>query len=230
MDKLQEKLLFLLDKYSVKEKAVLKDKKTVTINDYDIPLLSHRSERRFAELKKMASDGTLSGISVMRTARIINKNSDIKEALYREFDLCQWILGKKICQITAMKNDNTLNVIAATEDSIVCTIEIAATLNDGINPIDKHEIIAQHGIACDVVVDAQLKQDSVYVFSDTNQKYTDVDFELYGLTIEEISIVRAAFLLAQNEGRNENLAADKYLNRLVDAAYKSAEKCERTVL
>lgn len=227
---LQEKLEFLLDKYSVETKAVLKDEKTVVIDGCDIPLLSHRSERRFIELKNMAQNGTLSGISVMRVARTINKNADIKEALYREFDLCRWILNQKICHVTAMGGDKVLNVIAATENGIVCTIEISATLNDGIKPIDKHEIIAEHGIACDVVVDAQLKQDSVYVYGDTQQKYTDVDFELYGLEPEDIAIVRAAFALAQKNNGSENVDTDKVLVKLVDAAIKSEKNCERVVL
>ena len=230
MKLLQEKLEFLLDKYSVETKAVLKDDKTVEIDGCDIPLLSHRSERRFIELKNMAQNGTLSGISVMRTARIINKNADINEALYRELDLCQWILNDEICRVTTMSNGNILNIIATTKNGIVCTIEISATLNDGIKPIDKHEIIAQHGIACDVVVDAQLKQDSIYVYADTEQKYTDVDFELYGLSIEEIAIVRAAFSLAQSKSCEENLNTNKILTSLVNAVNSSAEKCERVVL
>ena len=36
-----------------------------------------------------------------------------------------------------------------------------------------------------------------------NKKYTDVDFELYGLSIEETAIVRAAFALARNKNYDE---------------------------
>ena len=129
-----------------------------------------------------------------------------------------------------MENANTLNAIAKTDDDIVCTIEIAATLKEGETPIDKHEIIAQHGIACDVVVDAQLKQDSIYVFGENNKKYTDVDFELYGLSVENIAVVRAAFSIAQNKNYSEMIDIDNNLCNLVEMAKKSAKSGEREVL
>ncbi|MBE6966604.1 MAG: hypothetical protein E7441_11300, partial [Ruminococcaceae bacterium] len=180
MKNLQEKLDFLLEKYSVEKKAVLKDKKTVVIDGKEIPILSHRSERRFVELKNIVNNGTLVGVSVMRVARIVESGKDLYEALYRELDLCQFILQRKIKSITVMENGNVMNAIATTEDGVVCTIEISATLAKGEIEKDKHEIISQRGIACDVVVDAQLKQDSIYVFGSENKKYIDVDFELYG--------------------------------------------------
>jgi len=80
------------------------------------------------------------------------------------------------------------------------------------------------------VVDAQLKQDSIYVFGAENQKYTDVDFELYGLTIEEIAVVRAAFAIAQNKNCEEIQAVDHNLCTLVDMAKRSAANGEREVL
>lgn len=236
MKKLQEKLDFLLDKYSVSRKAELKSGKSVVIDGKELPILPHRSERRFIELKNIVNNGTLVGISVMRAARIVGRGSDIYDALYRELDLCQFILQRKIRSIAVMRNDNTLNAIATTDerdnkdDKIVCTIEISATLNEGEIPKDKHEIISQRGIACDIVVDAQLKQDSVYVFGEENRKYTDVDFELYGLSPEETAVVRAAFAVAQNENFDDLRAADANLTALVGLAKKSEESGEREAL
>lgn len=230
MKQLQEKLDFLLDKYSVETKAVLKDCKTVVINGNEIPLLSHRLERRFLELKNIVQGGTLVGVSVMRVARIVEKGTDIYDELYRELDLCNYILGRKLLGITVMQNDNTLNAIATAEDGIVCTIEISATLEAGEIAKDKHEIISQRGIACDVVVDAQLKQDSVYVFGKENKKFTDVDFELYGMEIPEIAIVRSAFVLAQTGSVDVNLNLDKELKVLVEKAKLSAQTGERQAI
>lgn len=230
MNKLQEKLDFLIDKYSVKSKAVLKDNKYVVIDGKEIPLLSHRQERRFTELKNTVNNGTLVGISVMRVARIVEKGTDIYEELYREFDLCEYILQRKIKSVMVMENGNVLNAIATTEDGVVCTLEISATLKKGDQAKDKHEIISQRGIACDVVVDAQLKQDSVYVFGSETQKFTDVDFELYGLEIDEIAIVRAAFDVARSNNHNEMISADKDLMKLIDSAKKSAKTGEREVI
>ncbi len=230
MVKLQEKLDFLLEKYQVENKIALKNENTATIDSKDIPLLSHRCQRQFIELKNIALGGTLVGISVIRVARIIEKNKDLYEALYREFDLCQWILNEEIVQVTAMRNLNVLNVIATTKSGIVCTIEISSTLKKGERPVEKHEIISQRGIACDVVVDAQLKQDSIYVYGNENKKYTDVDFELYGLSIEEIAIVRSAFSLAQNTNYADNLESDIKLKKLIEATEKSVQNSERVVL
>lgn len=230
MTKLQERLDFLTGKYSLDVNPFLKNEKTVVIDGKEIPLLSHRCERRFLELKNIVNNGTLVGISVMRVARIVEKDKDIYEELYREFDLCQYILQRKIKSVMAMENVNVLNAIATTEDGIVCTIEISATLANGEIPKDKHEIISQRGIACDVVVDAQLKQDSVYVFGSENKKFTDVDFELYGLSIEEIAVVRAAFSIAQNKNYGEMAAIDANLLKLVDMAKKSAKSGEREVM
>lgn len=227
---LQEKLNFLLDKYSVEASAVLKDEKTAVIDGKEVPTLPHRSERRFVELKNIAQNGTLSGISVFRIARIIEKGADLSEALYREIDLCQWILNDKIATVMAIRNGNVINVIAKTKSDVVCTIEVSATLAEGVTPIDKHEIIAEHGIACDVVVDAQLKQDSIYVFGKDEKKFTDVDFELYGLSIEEIAIVRAAFTAAQKNESDSLIAADSEVNAIVAAINKSADTLERVVL
>ncbi|MBQ7936569.1 MAG: hypothetical protein IJ333_09550 [Clostridia bacterium] len=227
---LQEKLKFLLTKYSVETEAVLKDCKTAWINGKEIPLLSHRLERRFIELKNIVQGGTLQGISVMRVARIVKNGFDIYETLYRELDLCQYILGRKIRSIMAMENGNVLNAIATTEDGVVCTIEISATLKSNEHAKDKHEIISQRGIACDVVVDAQLKQDSIYVFGAENKKFTDVDFELYGLSIEEIAIVRSAFTIAQKGIKDEMISIDSYIKTLVEKAKESVKTGERQVI
>ena len=227
MNILQEKLDFLLDKYSVETKATLKDRNTAVIDGKEIPLLSHRWERRLVELKNVVQNGTLQGVSVMRTARIVSKGADVFAELYREFDICQYILGRKIIGVTAMQNDNTLNVIATAEGGVVCTLEISATLAKGEIPKDKHEIISQRGIACDVVVDAQLKQDSIYVFGAENKKYTDVDFELYGLSVEDIAVVRCAFAVAQNGTEDEMLGTDKILKTLVEKAKDSVKSGER---
>ena len=97
-------------------------------------------------------------------------------------------------------------------------------------PKDKHEIISQRGIACDVVVDAQLKQDSIYVFGAENKKFTDVDFELYGLSIEDIAVVRSAFTIAQKNTKDEMIGIDSNLKILVEKAVESVKTGERQVI
>jgi hypothetical protein len=129
-----------------------------------------------------------------------------------------------------MTGDHVLNAISTFEDGVVCTIEISATLAKGEAPKDKHEIIAQRGTCCDVVVDAQLHQESIYFFGAENKKFTDVDFELYGLSIDEIAIVRSAFAIAQKNLSEEMLALGAYTAKLVALAKRSAENGEREVM
>ena len=230
MKVLQEKLDFLLEKYSVEAKAVFVDEKTVAVDGVELPILPHRIERRFLELKNIACGGTLVGISVMRVAYIGEKGSDIYEHLARELDICQYVLQRKIKTVMVMDNDIVLNAIAATEDGVVCTVEISATLPKGEPAKDKHEIIAQRGTACDVVVDAQLKQDSIYVFGAENRKFTDVDFELYGLSVADTNLVRAAFALAQNGNADGQKALGENVCALKAAAKRSAASGEREVV
>lgn len=230
MNKLQKKLDFLLQKHAIEKNIVLKERNTVSIDGIELPLFSHRYERRLVELKKIVCDGTLFGISVMRTARIVESGSNIFDELRRELDICQYVLDRKIKTVTAMQNDNVLNVIATTDDKIVCTIEISATLSAGEAPKDKHEIISQRGIACDIVVDAQLKQDSIYVFGTENKQYTDVDFEIFGLSVADTAIVRSAFALAQTDDYSCVKENAQNLEKLVELAKKSAETNERMAL
>ena len=115
-------------------------------------------------------------------------------------------------------------------DGVVCTIEIAATLPEGEKPKDKHEIITRRGIACDVVVDAQLRQESIYVFGEKNEAFTDVDFECYGLTADEVATVRAAFALARDGGENEAIEAGKRLEEIAGKVKRSAESGEREAI
>lgn len=230
MKVLQEKLQFLLDKYSVDTKAVLADEKTVVIDGQELPLLPHRNERRFVELKNIVTGGTLVGVSVMRTFHIMEKGGDLYDALTRELDICRFVLQRKLVSVMVMENGNVLNAIATCDDGVVCTIEISATLPAGEQTKEKHEIIAQRGTACDVVVDAQLRQDSIYVFGADNQKFTDVDFELYGLSVEQVAIVRAAFELAQKGGLEERKAMAQELEQLTQMAKRSAKTGEREVM
>ena len=227
MKVLQEKLDFLLEKYSVGKKATLKDNNTVVVDGKEIPLLSHRAERRFIELRNIAHNGTLTGISVMRSARIVKKGECLNAALYRELDICAFVLGEGFVSIFSIANGNTMNTIAKTESGVVCTIELSAAMGEGQQVVDKHEIIAQRGTACDKVVDTQNMQSSIYVFGKSEAQYTDVDFELYGLEIPEVAVVRQAFAVAARDISGELIAADAAVREWVaksDESLKTGRK------
>ena len=222
---LQEKLNFLLEKYSVPGKGILcADKCVLNKNGKEIPLLPWRCERRFAELKKLANNGTLEGISVIRVLHIDTEDKTLEPLILRELDLCEYILGSKVIKTVAFfSEDKAVNLVATMENSVVCTIEISLSLKKGSEMIDKHEIIAQRGVVCDRVVDTQVPQKSIYLFGKENKSYLDVDFELYGLDVEQISMVRQAFEAMKNEELCGRLSEDfVHLKNLTELVKKGA--------
>ena len=230
MKDLQEKLDLLLKKYSVETKATLLDRETAEIGGVKTPLLTHRAKRSNVELMKLAQGGALEGISVMRTAVIAPETCDLFRLLAREADLAAFILGRDLASVTAVRSGRAMNVLSVTEDGVVCTMELSAVLPAGSREKVKHEIISRRGVACDVGVDAQLQQDSIYLFGQEEKCFTDVDFELYGLCPEDVAVVRSAFDAARSGDANERVRAAARAAALAEKAAKSVADGEREVL
>lgn len=229
---LQEKLDLLSKKYNVTKKPLLKGKFVVVDKD-KVPLLPWRNERKYIELKSMIYDGTLHGVSVVRACRIAEKGTAVDSLLYREFDLCQWLLKSPASEIMVFKNGSAANAILRLQNGVVCTIEVAAVLAKGTASVDKHEIIAERGTACDMAVDTQSPQHSVYLYTDTQnpKAYTDVDFELFGLTGEETAVVRQAFDIARIPALAEELkTAARQLDSLILLAKRSAKNIQNIMV
>lgn len=200
MKSINEGIEFLTSKYAVAKKVELIDRETVSIDGKKSAILPWRCERRFVELKKLAQGGEMHGISVIRVARIDRKGADIMKMFYREADICEYVLGSEVKEVFAIENSGkALNAILKMDSGVICTLEIAATLGEGEKVIDKHEIIAEKGVACDRVVDTQIPQSSIYVFANgKNQEFIDTDAELYGLSIDDAAIARQCFELARD--------------------------------
>ncbi|MBO4262911.1 MAG: hypothetical protein J5903_03910 [Clostridia bacterium] len=231
MNKLQEKLNFLLDKYAVKNSAEISaDGKTVKVADKTYALLPWRNERRFIELKKICKN-TVGNISHFKTMSLDPKNTDLNAVLKREIDVAEYVSGLKITEIFEARNGNACSVLCATDKNAVITLELAATLPENSQVVDKHEIITDRGTACDRNVDSQTPLSSVYVYGEKHEEYTDVDFELYGLSICEISVVRQAFDIAKDIsiGENNNATA-KRLDDICNKAALSEKTCENVIL
>ena len=81
-----------------------------------------------------------------------------------------------------------------------------------------------------MVVDAQLKQDSIYIFGKDNKKFTDVDFELYGLNVEDVAVVRTAFALAKLDDYTDVLSCKENIDILVSLARQAVSTGERQVM
>lgn len=228
---MQQRLNMLLNKYGVSESVTLTENRTAVINGNDIPLLPWRYERRFEELKKLVDSKTVDGISVFRIISIGRKTDCLRALLTREIDIARFVLGTEVSEVFAIGNGAALNVSLKMANGVICTIELATTLPEGEERISKHEVITARGIACDMNVDTQVMQSSVYVYGEKNQKFTDVDYELFGLDIVAVSTVRAAFAAARDEAvRTQFVKQNEMLKKLVAAVKQSADTLQNIIL
>lgn len=195
-------LQWLRDKYAVKSDGTLvatapdsigADAALKLENGTTATLLPWRPERRFVELKKLIDGKTLEDVSTLRFASMSAEQS-LEKLLYRELDLCEYLGESPIVSAFAVTGGKTANVIVKLADGKSCSVECSAALPPGTAEMDRHEIIARRGIACDRVVDTQVPQSSIYQFAAGGEKrYTDIDTELFGFSNAEILLIRAAF-------------------------------------
>ena len=195
-------LQWLRDKYAVKADGTLVASAPDSIgadaalkleNGTTATLLPWRPERRFVELKKLIDGKTLEDVSTLRFASMSAEQS-LEKLLYRELDLCEYLGESPIVSAFAVTGGKTANVIVKLADGKSCSVECSAALPPGTAEMDRHEIIARRGIACDRVVDTQVPQSSIYQFTAGGEKrYTDIDTELFGFSNAEILLIRAAF-------------------------------------
>ena len=231
---LQEKLQLLLDKYAVSAKATLCEKDgepAVEIDGTVYPILAHRFERRFTELRKMLWDGTVTGLSAVRGGNVQCGSTPLWSLVRREIDLCRFLCKEEPVSIAAYAVDRAVNLIVNMPSGVVCTLEVANTLPEGSQALDKHELIGARGFICDRVVDTQIPQQSIYLYTDKPEAYTDVDFELFGLTQDQVALVRTAFALAKDATLREQALDDAAkTDRIVEAARKSAADGKKVTL
>ena len=149
----------------------------------------------------------------------------------REIDLCRFLCKEEPVSIAAYAVDHAVNLIVNMPNGVVCTLEVANTLPEGAQAIDKHELIGARGFICDRVVDTQVPQQSIYLYTDKPETFTDVDFELFGLSQDQVALVRTAFALAKDATlRNQALDDAEKTDRLVEAARKSATDGKKVTL
>ena len=225
---MQKDLDYLLKKYSVGTDATLaKCGCTVTIEGTAYPVLAWEYERRFVELRGLVVGGRVGSPCTYRIGHAANVGDDIMALLKRELGILEFTVNSPVCEIFAIAGKNTLNCIAETESGCVATIELATTLKEGNEHVDKHEIIADGGVCCDRVVDTQMPQQSIYLFGEEQATYRDTDAELYGYSECEINIIRTAFNLAKcEEYRTATVKRNAHLDAIVAAAKKSLDTLE----
>ncbi|MDD4103157.1 MAG: hypothetical protein PHU80_11085 [Kiritimatiellae bacterium] len=196
-----------------------------------VPMLPWRVERRFVEIKKSIDAGTLEDVSTLRFA-VMRGGARLEHLLYREFDLCEWMAGSSIRKaFAAVSGGKVANVIVTFANGMSASVECSAALPEGAAEIDRHEIIARRGVACDRLVDSQVPQSSIYIFTAEGSKtFTDTDAELFGFSDAEIWAVRAAFAVLKERTLAEAWrGADRRLAEMVGKTLAQAEQREPAI-
>ncbi len=187
------------------------------LGENQIPLLTWRLKRKFTELKKIVDDATIENVCMFRFSSMGSKDKwDWASLLYREMDLCEFIGNGKIVSLQAViSNSQTGNVIMRLDNNILCSVEISTRMPAGSDLIDRHEIIAQRGVASDLVVDTMIPQNSIYSYTEKGEHhFRDVDEELFGFDESQIDQVRSAFQVLKQPELVQQLQAQH--NRLVN--------------
>ena len=167
-------------------------------------LLPWRIERRFVELKNFITGKTLSDLSTLRFASQ-SAGGDLARQLGKELDLATWMLDSEAISLFAVcAGKNTANVIVKFANRMSASIECGNLLPAGADPMDRHEIIAGRGVASDQSLDTQVRQYSIYAFTDSGvERFTDIDSELFGFSDSDIWLTRAAMAVLVNPALGE---------------------------
>jgi hypothetical protein len=203
-----------------------------------VPLLPWRAERRFVELKRLVDQELVTPVLMCRFANLTDRSGPtLAEMLYREFDLVEWITGRTVEDLyftmgASPKGEPefSANGVISLDDRSIASIEVGRTSPRPKRNTDRHELIGRRAVACDRVVDTQVAQASVYTTTESgDDEYTDVDFELFGLSVEEVATVRSAFELFSNPKLADELT--KRHGRLVDLVQRAFQSAKgRTVI
>ena len=212
-------LNYLLDKYNVTQSGRFTDVGCFEIANKPIVLLPWRVERRFIELKKMIDDNTLEDISTFRFAHLAPaEDKTLDQLIYQELDLCEWLGGATVKKLFGVfHGSSAVNIIAQLTNGLSCSVECSVMLPKGATVIHRHEIIARRGVASDQAIDTQVAQSSIYTYTVANeQRFTDIDAEIFGLSPSDINLVRAGFkILDEPETASAWATQDKHLLNLI---------------
>jgi len=193
----------------------------------NIPIFPWRHNPKFNGMKSCIDDGTVKTICSMKSLYIAEREANISFLISRELDICEWLTGGNISEIYAVINNRTANIIAIMDSEVVCTVEIAATLNKSTRPIERHEIFAREGIVRDSSIDSVIPQQALYCFNIDEEKpetYTDFDAgPYYGLNHNETELVFSVLETLANENKKNYFDRKKHLMQLASYALRSVE-------
>ena len=169
---------------------------------------------------------SVSGLCSYKATVVESKDADVYELLYRELDVCQWVLNDKIASVYALSNGGrTISLIAKTKKKVMCAIDIATTLSDETTPITRHEIVGQQGVISDRCFDEKIPTKTVYVFEDDKMNpssYADLDLFLNGLNPEEVNMSEyMTDVITKSEFREETTKTHIEILQIIDCVNAS---------
>ena len=229
-----EALAYLLDKYQVDKAGKITGNGCLESGNKVIKLIPWRVERRFNELKTLIDNKTLEDVSTFRFAHLSPaKDKSLDDLIYQQLDLCEWLGGSPVKRLFAVFcGEKAVNIIVKLKNDLSCSVECSVMLPDGAAVIDRHEIIARRGVASDLVVDTQVPQSSIYTYTAENEKrFTDVDAEIFGLSQEDVNMVRAAFkVLNEPETAEKWAEQNQHILALIEKAKESETNSQASVI
>lgn len=203
-----------------------------------IPLFPWRQERRFQELARLVESKTVEDVVLCRFSCFTgDRNGSLESLLYREFDLAEWLNGSAIISLYGTRGGTQfMNLLLHLANGAICSLEAGTMMPDKFSQraMDRHELIGRRGVASDRVVDTQIPQESIYLYTPKGEKrFTDTDSELFGLEDSLVYSIRDAFSFVRQYGsgsnkdlvqaiRNRRRDHDR-LTGLIDLAVKSAD-------
>lgn len=226
----EQGLRALLQKYHVDAPAKLELTQkdglyTLIAGSASVPLMPWRHDRRFQEMHALKNSGRAGLCCVLRSGRIVPRSYLLRSEILRELDICEWLVDDSVQKVYAAVNGSAANIVCTLSDGLVATLEVSAALEEGQSILDRHEINTRRGVISDRVVDTQVPQSSVYLFSGGEpETYTDVDFELNGLDAAQVGVVRDAFSVLKDQSGPQYVLRREYLVKLVQTVYRSAEQ------
>lgn len=238
IERIQRSLCVLLDKYNISVTEFLNllpgwfflNKE---IGNKDVPLMAWRSNRKFIELRNIVANNIIENVCMLRFSSISNSRVDLSALLYREFDLCEFLGNGRIISLhaTFFKNQGG-NVIIKLDNGVIGSIEVGNQLPLVSKKIERHELIARRGVASDLVVDTQIPQQSVYLYTKNEiESYKDIDNELWGFEEDEVELIRSSFSYYKNTiQRGFYIQQHEHLSKLVRSAFLSDQTHKKVII
>lgn len=192
----------------------------------NVPLMHWRLRRRYMELRNALEQGMVKVPLAMRVHHIVSTDdltASLEDVLFMEADLFEWICGDEINRVFAAVDGDYMNGILSTAGNVKASMELGL-LPGGSQPVLLHEVVTKTGVLSDVAVDTQTQQYPVYIFTGPETRvYTDLDYELYGLSQPECDAARyILWTLAKPERVKESCTRSARLNAVIAAAKAAA--------